>query len=83
MSKNTYLILGLILLAILILAGTDIFQKPADKIADKINGLIMLIEFEGIEGVLHWEKTLDEQGITALIQAQENILNEFPDVLKD
>ena len=82
MSKNTYLILGLILLAILILAGTDIFQKPADKIADKINGLIMLIEFEEIEGILHWEKTLDEQGITALIQAQENVLNEFSDVFK-
>ena len=42
------------------------------------NGLIMLIEFEKIEGVRHWESELDQRGLTALIQAQFNVLNEYP-----
>ena len=42
------------------------------------NGLIMLIEFEKIEGVRHWERELDRRGLTALIQAQFNVLNEYP-----
>ena len=42
------------------------------------NGLIMLIEFEKIEGVRHWESELDQRGLTALIQAQHNVLKEYP-----
>lgn len=42
------------------------------------NGLIMLIEFEKIEGVRHWERELDQRGLTALIQAQYNVLKEHP-----
>ncbi len=42
------------------------------------NGLIMLIEFEKIEGVRHWESELDQRGLTALIQAQHNVLTEYP-----
>jgi hypothetical protein len=42
------------------------------------NGLIMLIEFEKIDGVRHWESELDQRGLTALIQAQHNVLTEYP-----
>jgi hypothetical protein len=42
------------------------------------NGLIMLIEFERIEGIRHWESELDQRGLTALIQAQFNVLNKYP-----
>ena len=42
------------------------------------NGLIMLIEFEKIEGVRHWERELERRGLTALIQAQYNVLKEYP-----
>lgn len=42
------------------------------------NGLIMLIEFEKIEGVRHWERELDQRGLTALIQVQANLLKEYP-----
>ena len=42
------------------------------------NGLIMLVEFEKIEGVRHWERELDRRGLTALIQAQYNVLKEYP-----
>ncbi|HTT46650.1 MAG TPA: hypothetical protein VMG39_01485 [Pseudolabrys sp.] len=38
----------------------------------------MLIEFEKIEGVRHWERELDRRGLTALIQAQFNVLKEYP-----
>lgn len=43
------------------------------------NGLIMLIEFEKIDGVRHWERELDRRGLTALVQAQNNVLKEYPD----
>ena len=43
------------------------------------NGLIMLIEFEKIDGIRHWERELDKRGLSALIQAQQNVLQEFPD----
>ena len=42
------------------------------------NGLIMLIEFEKIDGVRHWERELERRGLTALIQAQYNVLKEYP-----
>jgi hypothetical protein len=42
------------------------------------NGLIMLLEFEKIEGVRHWEHELDKRGLTALVQAQHNVLKEYP-----
>lgn len=80
--KKIYLILGVAILLLIIFwvfYSFRNFEKPSLK---KINGLIMLIEFEGIEGVLHWEKTLDQKGITALVQAQQNILNKYPDVFK-
>ncbi len=48
----------------------------------KINGMIMLVEFEKIEGILHWEKELDKRGMTALIGTQENVLKEYPAVFK-
>jgi hypothetical protein len=42
------------------------------------NGLIMLIEFEKVEGIRHWERELDKRGLSALIQAQRNVLEEHP-----
>lgn len=42
------------------------------------NGLIMLLEFEKIEGVRHWENELDKRGLTALVQAQYNVLKAYP-----
>jgi hypothetical protein len=43
-----------------------------------VNGLIMLIEFEGIDGVRHWERELDRRGLTALVQAQDDVLRQWP-----
>ena len=42
------------------------------------NGLIMLLEFEGIEGLRHWEQELDKRGLTALVQAQPNVMDKYP-----
>lgn len=47
--------------------------------APATNGLIMLIEFEKIEGIRHWERELGQRGLSALIQAQPNVLQEYPD----
>jgi len=43
------------------------------------NGLIMLIEFERIEGLRHWEQELDKRGLTALVQAQHNVMEKYPE----
>jgi len=74
-----------IILAILIIlgiVGLHFLKTPKPLTSNKINGLIMLIEFERIEGVLHWEKALDQRGITALVKVQDNILEKYPDVFK-
>ena len=42
------------------------------------NGLIMLLEFEGIDGLRHWEQELDKRGLTALVQAQPNVMHKYP-----
>ena len=42
------------------------------------NGLIMLIEFEKIDGIRHWERELDQRRLSALVQAQNNVLTEHP-----
>lgn len=52
------------------------------KLNSKINSLLMLIEFEKIDGVLQWEKELDKRCLTALIKVQDNVLKENPDVFK-
>ena len=52
---------------------------PSVRAQAPTNGLIMLIEFEKIEGIRHWERELDKLGLTALVQAQNNVLKEFPD----
>lgn len=43
------------------------------------NGLIMLIEFEKIDGLRHWERELDMRGLTALVQAQQNVMEKYPE----
>ena len=58
--------IGAVLIAMM-LAATGRAQTPT-------NGLIMLIEFEKIEGIRHWESELDQRSLTALVQAQYNVL---------
>jgi hypothetical protein len=43
------------------------------------NGLVMLIEFERIEGIRHWEHELGQRGLSALIQASSDILDKYQD----
>jgi hypothetical protein len=53
------------------LATTAVAQTPT-------NGLIMLLEFEQIEGLRHWERELDQRGLTALVEAQYDIMRKYP-----
>ncbi len=43
------------------------------------NGLIMLIEFEKIGGLRHWERELDKRGLDALVQAQHDVIEKYPE----
>jgi len=47
-----------------------------------INGMLMLIEFEEIDGVLQWEKELNARNLTAMVKVQNNVLEAYPDVFK-
>jgi hypothetical protein len=60
-------------------AAILIAMAPLARAQTTINGLIMLIEFEKIDGVRHWERELDRRSLTALVQAQHNVLQEYPD----
>lgn len=44
----------------------------------RTNGLIMLIEFEQIEGIRQWEQQLDRRKLTALVQAQHDLIARHP-----
>ncbi|MBI1204872.1 MAG: polysaccharide deacetylase family protein [Rhodopseudomonas sp.] len=62
------------------LAGPAYAQNPTpDRMQAPTNGLIMLIEFEKIDGIRHWERELDQRGISALIQASPEIMAKYPD----
>ncbi len=52
---------------------------PTARAQSPTNGLIMLIEFDRIEGIRHWERELDRRHLTALIQVQYNILEKYPE----
>jgi len=45
----------------------------------RVNGLIMLLEFENIRGMRHWESELDRRGLTSLVQAQYDVLAKYPE----
>lgn len=78
---------ALLLLIIILFVVTSNKTNTKNNIADTskketVNGMIMLIESKKIEGILQWEKELDSRGLTALIQVQENVLREYPEVFK-
>jgi hypothetical protein len=68
-----------LILIILVVILSTVFYFYQNKTT---NGMIMLIEFEKIEGVLNWERELDNRGIGALVKVQDNVLEEYPDVFK-
>lgn len=93
-SKNTNIWFGLGVLILLIVA---IFLNPKFRasvlepsvetpldttVETPINGMLMLIEFEKIEGILQWEKELDSRNMTALLKVQDNVLEDYPEVFK-
>ena len=75
-NRNSRLLSWCIGIAIILISVTYVAPGRAETPS---NGLIMLIEFEKIEGVRHWERELDQRGLTALIQAQYNVLEKFPE----
>ena len=64
--------------AALLMLGIQHSLAQAPKMDRQTNGLIMLIEFEKIEGIRQWERQLDSRGLTALVQAQHNVIAEYP-----
>jgi hypothetical protein len=79
MKKNKNFLLSLI---ILILAVCLFFVSQIFYTKNKTNSLMMLIEFEEIDGILQWEKELDQRGLTALVKVQDNVLEGNEDVFK-
>ena len=83
MKKNKLmLILALIIIFILVIRNVNKEANKVETADKKINTVLMLIEFERIEGILQWEKELDERQLSALIKVQDNILEEYPEVFQ-
>lgn len=80
--KNTFLLVLVAIVLCAVAVGRVLWGVNNMSLDKKTNGLIMLIEFERIEGVLQWEKELDSRGLTALINVQANALKKYPDVFK-
>jgi hypothetical protein len=79
-KNRVYLFVFALLLtsSVLALIGSKFFLQNNSK----PNGLMMLIEFEQIDGILQWEKELDSRNMTAIIKVQDNVLREYPEVFK-
>jgi hypothetical protein len=71
-SLRCFRSIGFVLAAAVVFATGAHSQTPT-------NGLLMLLEFEKIEGVRHWERELDQRGLAALVQAQRDVLEKYPD----
>lgn len=82
-NKFSWIILAIILISAIF---SMIFVSQNQKLNltnnSKINTMLMLIEFEKIDGILQWEKELDKRNLTALIKVQDNVLKENPEVFK-
>lgn len=80
-NKLNQLILGAILLLSVLVMFLVLKEEKIKETANlKINTMLMLIEFEKIDGVLQWEKELDKRNLTALVKVQDNVLEENPEV---
>lgn len=82
-NKFSWIILAIILISA-IFSMIFVFQNQKLNLTNnsKINTMLMLIEFEKIDGILQWEKELDKRNLTALIKVQDNVLKENPEVFK-
>jgi len=78
MKKSIFIVLGLIVFLSAVAYELAVFDAETPE--KGINGLIMLIEFEDIDGILHWEKELDKRDLTALVKVQGNVLEGYPEV---
>ena len=87
-NKNNYILGGALVVLVIFLFLIPALNKRNNKkeedqsVSEPINGMIMLIEFDKIEGILQWEKELDSRGLNALLQVQEQVLSENPEVFK-
>ncbi len=79
-NKNKKFIGLLIAFIFFVISILIIFTNK--KTESKINTMLMLIEFEKIDGVIQWEKELDERCLTALVKVQDNVIKENPEVFK-
>jgi hypothetical protein len=80
-KKYTLFLLSLVILFVVSLLLIN--PKVLNKISNRpINTMLMLIEFESIDGILQWEKQLDARNLTALVKVQDNVLKENQEVFK-
>lgn len=84
-NKKIKFLLPLSILLLSIILVSVFFSLKTERVSrneKSINGMLMLIEFEKIEGILYWEKELDSRHLSALIKVQDNVLEDYPEVFK-
>lgn len=74
----------IVLCAIVVVSGVFVFfLKPKIESTRQVNGMMLLIEFEEVEGLKNWANKFEEKRMPATIQVQHNIVAEHCDVIKD
>jgi len=91
-KKNFFFVL-IMIAAVIILGGgywlvsthLENRKEAVPSQAEPINGLIYLINAhvdEEIDGLLKWEKELNQRGITAMVKASKPVLEKYPKVFE-
>jgi peptidoglycan/xylan/chitin deacetylase (PgdA/CDA1 family) len=81
-NKKYPLILGLLILLIILIPGIFTAKKFSTDKSKSINSLMLLIETKEIEGILQWEKELDQRGLATLINVKQDVLERNPETFK-
>lgn len=76
-NKNKYLISIFVIVA-LVLLSLFIFIEPKET-----KGMMLLIEFEEVDGIKNWVNEFEERDMPAVIQIQHNIVDNHCEDIKD
>ncbi|MBU0611995.1 polysaccharide deacetylase family protein, partial [Patescibacteria group bacterium] len=68
---------------VIIVGLLALFLKQKIQPTKQINGMMLLIEFEEVDGLKNWANKFEEKKMPATIQVQDNLVKEHCDVIKD
>jgi hypothetical protein len=80
-NLNFKFILFFVIIIAAVLSGFFLIKKVQP--AKQVNGMMLLIEFEEVDGLKNWANKFEIEKMPATIQIQENLVKEHCDVVKN